>query len=192
MRDVIELSEVKMLVDDIISLLFTEDENTGEIVYHPEHKLFVVDYCIMMYYAGDVVKDEDVYSFYQKWLAGEYDSCMSHFNTNQLTQITYAVDERIDVMKNRITNHLADSLSNLINVINDGLEIVSKFIDDVGSADINGVMEKAHNLLDDIHKEEKEITKAVTDNVADKVETTGTETISEDNAPSVAEDNENS
>ena len=192
MRDVIELSEVKMLVDDVISLLFTENEVDGELTYRPEYKTFIIDYCMMMYYASEIVQNEDIYSFYQKWLKGEYDIYINSFNTIQMIQISNAIDERIDMMKNRMNNHLVDSLSNLINLVNDGLDTITKFIDDVGSTDINNVMRKAHILLDDIQKEENEIAKAVAKNAIDKVETTNAETISKNNPIRIAEDNENS
>lgn len=169
MRDTITLIEMSELVNAVVQTVFIKDEVTGQIDYRPEYVPVVRDFIKMKYYSPDELETDSINDFYSSWINGGYRGTLDRINPLQNKEIDMSIDKKIDYVKTQVGNPLNNALVSLINIIQDGIDIFSSSFGNLTADDINKVMSQANSIVSGIDKNAKNVVKAVTENVTEKM-----------------------
>lgn len=169
MRDTITLIEMSELVNAVVQTVFIKDEVTGQIDYRPEYVPVVRDFIKMKYYSPDELEIDNINDFYSLWINGGYRETLDRINPLQNNEIDMSIDKKIDYVKTQVGNPLNNALASLINIIQDGIDVFSSSFGNLTADDINKVMSQANSIVSGIDKNAKNVVKAVTENVAEKM-----------------------
>lgn len=169
MRDTITLIEMSELVNTVVSTVFIENEVTGQIDYRPEYVPVVRDFIKMKYYSPDELETDSINDFYSSWINGGYRETLDRINPLQNNEIDMSIDKKIDYVKTQVGNPLNNALASLINIIQDGIDVFSSSFGNLTADDINKVMSQANSIVSGIDKNAKNVVKAVTENVTEKM-----------------------
>lgn len=169
MRDTITLIEMSELVNAVVQTVFIENEVTGQIDYRPEYVPVVRDFIKMKYYSPDELETDNINDFYSSWINGGYRETLDRINPLQNKEIDMSIDKKIDYVKTQVGNPLNNALASLINIIQDGIDVFSSSFGNLTADDINKVMSQANSIVSGIDKNAKNVVKAVTENVTEKM-----------------------
>lgn len=140
--DIMSLEQVRELVDSILSLVFLKTDDG--IVYMPLYEKVIYPYWKMgFYYPSLKISEMGFEDFYIKWINGEYNYQLDCILDNeQATFIDTLISDTIEFYKKQYQQPVINSLTNLINTVNILAQKYVNDIDNIGSSDIKGFLQR--------------------------------------------------